>query len=198
MCTHKNWPAMICTTKTLTKNWLFGLSLCDAMKIQRKEAFWFWNDMLLWKCKRRERDSVKNRKAVHPMPLYSCRHGEHRLWPLCIEEVMTCTWCCACVSVWQKWLKPGGKVLISDYCCSEGPHSDKFKAYVKQRGYHLLSPAAYGKVQLVFFHQEWPQSSFSLLSCCHVPICLEQLPSNTLMLPLLSWWSSRHVFRNYF
>ncbi|XP_076449925.1 uncharacterized protein LOC143286185 isoform X2 [Babylonia areolata] len=45
-----------------------------------------------------------------------------------------------------KWLKPGGRVLISDYCCSEGPHSDQFKAYVKQRGYNLLTPAAYGKV----------------------------------------------------
>ncbi|KAL8604016.1 hypothetical protein ACOMHN_039060 [Nucella lapillus] len=46
----------------------------------------------------------------------------------------------------QKWLKPGGRVLISDYCCSEGPHTDRFKAYVKQRGYNLLSPAAYGKL----------------------------------------------------
>ncbi|KAH9503431.1 hypothetical protein Btru_067923 [Bulinus truncatus] len=45
-----------------------------------------------------------------------------------------------------KCLKPGGKVLISDYCCSPDEHSDKFRAYVKQRGYNLLSPAAYGKV----------------------------------------------------
>ncbi|XP_059144451.1 uncharacterized protein LOC131931640 [Physella acuta] len=45
-----------------------------------------------------------------------------------------------------KFLKPGGKVLISDYCCSPDEHSEKFKTYVKQRGYNLLSPAAYGKV----------------------------------------------------
>jgi len=45
-----------------------------------------------------------------------------------------------------KWLKPGGKLLITDYCCSEGAHSEDFKKYVKQRGYNLLSPAAYGKV----------------------------------------------------
>ncbi|XP_041376534.1 phosphoethanolamine N-methyltransferase-like isoform X2 [Gigantopelta aegis] len=45
-----------------------------------------------------------------------------------------------------KWLKPGGKVLISDYCCSDGEHSDIFKQYVKQRGYKLLSPPEYGKV----------------------------------------------------
>jgi len=45
-----------------------------------------------------------------------------------------------------KFLRPGGKVLISDYCCSPEEHSEKFKSYVKQRGYNLLSPAQYGKV----------------------------------------------------
>ncbi|XP_005096334.1 phosphoethanolamine N-methyltransferase 3 isoform X2 [Aplysia californica] len=45
-----------------------------------------------------------------------------------------------------KFLRPGGKVLISDYCCSPDEHSEKFKTYVKQRGYNLLSPAQYGKV----------------------------------------------------
>ncbi|KAK3086427.1 hypothetical protein FSP39_018332 [Pinctada imbricata] len=45
-----------------------------------------------------------------------------------------------------KYLRPGGRVLISDYCCSEGPHAEDFKAYVKQRGYNLLSPAKYGEV----------------------------------------------------
>ncbi|KAH9503430.1 Phosphoethanolamine N-methyltransferase 3 [Bulinus truncatus] len=44
-----------------------------------------------------------------------------------------------------KCLKPGGKLLISDYCCSPNAHSERFKAYVKQRGYHLLSLSAYGK-----------------------------------------------------
>jgi len=43
-------------------------------------------------------------------------------------------------------LKPGGKLLISDYSCSEGEHSEVFKAYVKQRGYHLLPVKDYGKV----------------------------------------------------
>ncbi|KAK7505822.1 hypothetical protein BaRGS_00003093 [Batillaria attramentaria] len=45
-----------------------------------------------------------------------------------------------------KWLKPGGKVLISDYCCSEGKHTERFLAYVMQRGYHLYSPSRYGKL----------------------------------------------------
>ena len=43
----------------------------------------------------------------------------------------------------QKYLRPGGKVLISDYCCSEGPHSDEFNAYVKQRGYNLITIDSY-------------------------------------------------------
>jgi phosphoethanolamine N-methyltransferase len=46
-----------------------------------------------------------------------------------------------------KWLKPGGKLLISDYCCGDDkPPSDHFRAYVKKRGYVLLSPNEYGRV----------------------------------------------------
>ncbi|XP_036403617.1 phosphoethanolamine methyltransferase [Megalops cyprinoides] len=43
------------------------------------------------------------------------------------------------------WLKPGGKVLISDYCCGERPWSPEFQEYVKQRGYILFTPQQYGK-----------------------------------------------------
>ena len=47
-------------------------------------------------------------------------------------------------------LKPGGKLLISDYCCGKSLEdesaSDRFKAYVKSRGYHLLTPNAYGEL----------------------------------------------------
>ncbi|PIK34240.1 putative phosphoethanolamine N-methyltransferase 3-like isoform X3 [Apostichopus japonicus] len=46
----------------------------------------------------------------------------------------------------KTWLKPGGKLLISDYCCGEPPHSEEFKAYVKQRGYTLYTPKEYGKL----------------------------------------------------
>uniref|UniRef100_M4C047 phosphoethanolamine N-methyltransferase n=1 Tax=Hyaloperonospora arabidopsidis (strain Emoy2) TaxID=559515 RepID=M4C047_HYAAE len=45
-----------------------------------------------------------------------------------------------------RWLKPGGRVLISDYCQGEQEPTDRFKAYVADRGYHLLSPSQYGKV----------------------------------------------------
>lgn len=48
----------------------------------------------------------------------------------------------------QSWLKPGGQLLISDYCCGEKPWTPAFEAYVKQRGYVLYTPAQYGKVNI--------------------------------------------------
>ncbi|KAL6609559.1 hypothetical protein ACP70R_039528 [Stipagrostis hirtigluma subsp. patula] len=45
-----------------------------------------------------------------------------------------------------KWLKPGGKVLISDYCKSPGKPSEEFAAYIKQRGYDLHDVKAYGQM----------------------------------------------------
>lgn len=46
----------------------------------------------------------------------------------------------------MKWLKPGGKVLISDYCKSADPPSPEFAQYIKQRGYDLHDVEAYGQV----------------------------------------------------
>lgn len=45
-----------------------------------------------------------------------------------------------------KWLKPGGRLLITDYCCKDGPHSPEYAAYVEQRHYHVLSPQKYGEL----------------------------------------------------
>ncbi|PAN18305.1 hypothetical protein PAHAL_3G193400 [Panicum hallii] len=45
-----------------------------------------------------------------------------------------------------KWLKPGGKVLISDYCKNPGKPSEEFSAYIKQRGYDLHDVKAYGQM----------------------------------------------------
>jgi len=47
--------------------------------------------------------------------------------------------------LFEKTLKPGGLLVITDYCCGEGPHSQAFKDYVKQRGYNLLTVKEYGK-----------------------------------------------------
>ncbi|KAI9173933.1 hypothetical protein LWI28_009075 [Acer negundo] len=45
-----------------------------------------------------------------------------------------------------KWLKPGGKVLISDYCKSSGTPSSEFAEYIKQRGYDLHDMKSYGQM----------------------------------------------------
>ncbi|XP_053541546.1 phosphoethanolamine methyltransferase isoform X2 [Ictalurus punctatus] len=45
----------------------------------------------------------------------------------------------------HSWLKPGGQVLISDYCCGEKPWTPAFQEYVNQRGYILYTPQRYGK-----------------------------------------------------
>ncbi|XP_072350930.1 uncharacterized protein [Scyliorhinus torazame] len=44
------------------------------------------------------------------------------------------------------WLKPGGKLLITDYCCGELPWSAHFQEYVRQRGYILYTVPKYGKM----------------------------------------------------
>jgi len=44
-----------------------------------------------------------------------------------------------------KWLKPGGRLLITDYACGE-KSSTEFVEYVKQRNYHLVTVPEYGKL----------------------------------------------------
>ncbi|XP_078163961.1 phosphoethanolamine N-methyltransferase-like [Carex rostrata] len=51
------------------------------------------------------------------------------------------------------WLKPGGKLLISDYCKNEGTPSEEFVSYIKQRGYDLHDVKTYGKmIEAAGFH----------------------------------------------
>ncbi|KAL3529143.1 hypothetical protein ACH5RR_008465 [Cinchona calisaya] len=45
-----------------------------------------------------------------------------------------------------KWLKPGGRVLISDYCKRAGSPSEDFAKYINQRGYDLHDVEAYGQM----------------------------------------------------
>ncbi|KAL2342337.1 hypothetical protein Fmac_003622 [Flemingia macrophylla] len=42
-----------------------------------------------------------------------------------------------------KWLKPGGKILVTDYCKSEGSPSSEFAEYIKKGGYYLCDMNAY-------------------------------------------------------
>jgi len=42
-----------------------------------------------------------------------------------------------------RWLKPGGKIFMTDYCLGKSPSSDEFKAYMfTRRGYSLQSIAS--------------------------------------------------------
>jgi phosphoethanolamine N-methyltransferase len=44
-----------------------------------------------------------------------------------------------------KWLKPGGKLMISDYCHGDKEeYSSEYTTYVHQRGYHMLKVVDYG------------------------------------------------------
>lgn len=52
----------------------------------------------------------------------------------------------ALFKAFYKWLKPGGKVLISDYCKGPGTPSETFSEYIKQRGYDLHDVEAYGQM----------------------------------------------------
>jgi len=45
-----------------------------------------------------------------------------------------------------KTLKPGGKLMISDYCRGDQEHSQRFIDYVAQRGYKLYTVNEYGQV----------------------------------------------------
>ncbi|OIW10134.1 hypothetical protein TanjilG_21971 [Lupinus angustifolius] len=45
-----------------------------------------------------------------------------------------------------KWLKPGGKLLITDYCKSAGNQSVEFAEYIKEGGYHLHDIQEYGQM----------------------------------------------------
>lgn len=43
-------------------------------------------------------------------------------------------------------LAPGGTLVVTDYARGPLPGSTEFQAYVKSTGYHLVEPAAYGKL----------------------------------------------------
>ena len=43
-------------------------------------------------------------------------------------------------------LKPGGRLLMSDYCTSDGDLSLGTQSYIRQRGYHLCSIVKYAQL----------------------------------------------------
>jgi len=66
-----------------------------------------------------------------------------------------------------RWLKPGGKVLISDYCHGPPPHSVAFQQYVAQRDYQLLTPMQYGQVlETVGFRELRAKDNTEMFKAC--------------------------------
>jgi phosphoethanolamine N-methyltransferase len=49
-------------------------------------------------------------------------------------------------SVFHASLKPSGKLLFTDYCCSEKPWADEFSDYVEDRGYSLHTLPEYAEL----------------------------------------------------
>jgi len=49
-------------------------------------------------------------------------------------------------SVLNATLRPGGKLLFTDYCCGEKPWSETFSAYVENRGYCLHTLSEYAEL----------------------------------------------------
>lgn len=72
-----------------------------------------------------------------------------------------------------KWLKPGGKVLITDYCRKSGSPSEEFAKYIKQRGYDLHDVETYGQMlrdagfEDVIAEDRTEQVHLLLLFVCH-------------------------------
>lgn len=56
--------------------------------------------------------------------------------------------CCVTACRLFRWLKPGGRLLITDYClgasaATPDTQSPSFQAYLRKRGYHLQTLDAY-------------------------------------------------------
>ena len=54
-----------------------------------------------------------------------------------------------CLPAWGRFLrvlKPGGRLLISDYCRAPADPSPAFAAYIAQRNYDLHSVQGYGEL----------------------------------------------------
>ena len=50
------------------------------------------------------------------------------------------------LDVIHRALKPGGKLLFTDYCCGPPPWGEDFSTYVRSRGYDLHTVKAYAEL----------------------------------------------------
>ncbi|GJP81190.1 hypothetical protein CLOP_g11357 [Closterium sp. NIES-67] len=87
----------------------------------------------------------------------------------------------------HRWLKPGGKVLITDYCSGKDKDdqwSDEFKGYVAQRGYHLVTVRRYSELlQAAGFHvlkaEDRSQQFLAILEEEKSRVLSEMIPSTS-------------------
>lgn len=49
-------------------------------------------------------------------------------------------------AVFRRALKAGGRLLVTDYCRGDGPASEAFERYVRERAYHLITIEEYERV----------------------------------------------------
>lgn len=93
----------------------------------------------------------------------------------------------------QRWLKPGGKLFITDYCCKQCECGDdcwspSFESYVRKRCYHLISVDEYAEVSRSFvaFYNDYDDELHSKFKSCSgmaVPWCIA------------AWWASCWLIR---
>lgn len=67
-------------------------------------------------------------------------------------------------------LKPGGRLLISDYCRSSAEPSSSFAAYISQRGYYLHPVEDYGRIlkEAGFYDVKAEDRTWQVLRCLTV------------------------------
>ena len=89
------------------------------------------------------RHLTERSRAMMHIALQLLHHGQHT----CIDtHSYNLTKLGSCCCRFLKVLKPGGRLLISDYCKAPGQPSEDFAAYIKQRGYDLHSVEEYGRM----------------------------------------------------
>nr|ALS04694.1 phosphoethanolamine N-methyltransferase 3 [Pseudodiaptomus poplesia] len=77
-------------------------------------------------------------KMSYPREFYNCVYSR--------DAIMHIPNKLALYKKFYETLKPGGKVLVTDYCIGSRDYSPKFGEYLKDRGYHLVTVDEYRQI----------------------------------------------------